>query len=425
MEFLKVNNIVPTDKIKVKRIWWLNIGCEKYWDTNKKIKKGIVNDFEYKITTSMETLLFLVAKTGDIVILNQISNNIIKKILKLTKQKIKILILNSDEKIFFSQKILNDKIILDYLSNIKNKEDYLLMPFGVTKFDVEIEKITGIKLYMTNNLKIISMMNNKIFSRNLSKKLLFSFPKGYILNNKKNIDYISEKFKDRKNFIPCVLKETHGSSGKGLYIIDTNKKFKQYLNFIKRKEERVYILEEWYKTKLDFNYQIYINEAGQLYRSAIKTQILKNGVYIGGYDLSQEREQSEFGNKMNDYILEIGNFLFKFGYWGLISIDAILDIDGNIMPLIEINARFSLSSYFSLAMIEIENSKLKYYKYYKIKSGISLEKIEKELSENVIICSYYKGENEFEYGRIFLLFLVKRLEEVIDIEKKIKKYIIT
>ena len=45
------------------------------------------------------------------------------------------------------------------------------------------------------------------------------------------------------------------------------------------------------------------------------------------------------GDKIYECVNKIGHKLYRSGYWGILSIDAIMDVEDNFIPLIGINGR--------------------------------------------------------------------------------------
>ncbi len=432
MKRLRLDNISPYDNYGMRRIWWLNIGCERYWtNSDMTVSKFKGNNEEY-LVQSMETLLFLVARANDIVILSKEPDyEIVTGLMQYTGETPCIEILEEENQHkFTSEKIYHNKRIIKLLYELSDKENCILMPFGVTKFDVDIEQATGIKLFMTDNVNLITAINSKIYARKVSQELGFATLEGYICNNAEEIEICIEKICKDERFVPCVIKEPYGASGKGLFWLQNQDRARQFIHFLKKRCVGECILEEWCQVKYDLNYQLYISKEGSIFRSPLKRQFVKNGVYEGGYDVANETEM--LGNKIDECIDKIGHKLYSLGYWGILSIDAIMDMEDNLIPVIEINGRFSLSSYFSLAKIKnaVDNVE-RCYKYYNILPNISLRMLKKILGPflyregtGVMICSYYEGGEIGENGRLFLLYLVKNLNCIETVEKALKEYMV-
>ena len=433
MKRLSLDNISPYENCEVRRIWWLNIGCERYWSNSGMAIPEIKGNHEVYLVQSMETLLFLTARSNDIVILSKEPEyGIVEELTRYRGETPRIEILEEDNQHkFISERIYHNKRMMKLLYDLPDKDHWILMPFGVTKFDVDIEQAAGIPLFMTDNMNLISAVNSKIYARKMSQDLGFSTLEGYICKNAEEIESCIENFHKEEGFVPCVIKEPYSASGKGLFWLQNQDRAIQFIRFFKKRCIGECILEKWCQVKYDLNYQLYITKKGDIFRSPLKRQFVKNGVYEGGCDIADEAVLS--GDKIYECVNKIGHKLYHSGYWGILSIDAIMDVEDNLIPVIEINGRLSLSSYFTLAEIQgAADGVEKCYKYYNILPNISLRLLQEILTPflyregtGVIVCSYYEGKDTGENGRLFLLYLVEDLNRIGMIERVIKAYIVS
>ncbi|UJF31346.1 peptide ligase PGM1-related protein [Paenibacillus hexagrammi] len=77
----------------------------------------------------------------------------------------------------------------------------------------------------------------------------------------------------------------------------------------------------------------------------MKQQILRDTVYIGS-KLPVDIDASTL-NAYQQYAEQIGGHLYQLGYTGVAGIDTMITMDDTIIPIIEINGRFTLSTYIS------------------------------------------------------------------------------
>ena len=261
---------------------------------------------------------------------------------------------------------------------------------------------------------------------------------GFICHNLNDFDIAIQELEQNTECKLIVFKELSGASGKGLRIIDN----KNTLRFIRSLLARRYstgetyecLIEQWHETKININYQIFIADGQPLFYIPPKKQILNGTVYIGSeFPISSQLEYNQM-IYLQDTAEMIGNELKNMGYEGLVSIDAIITNDDLIIPIIEINARASLSTYISFLSTYIGENMNYASRYYTLPAEITLEDIEdklykyrysQRLLEGVMIYSFCQGVNESSYGRIFLLSIAQNPNRVKELSYEVEQTILS
>ncbi len=424
-------------------VWLFNIGAEKYWNN---LSSGVVDVNEDIVVNRIEEINLLICREQDIMILRKKPDNRYLNALRENGITVpQILSLDTDDLVTpISQLILVNEKIKEYLTEISNtNNEVYFVPYAVTYIEEEIAKICNLNIIGAPS-SINSIVNDKVFSRQLAEQLGFSVCDGKICGN---IDEIKRTYHFLRNNPPyydkVIIKEPFGASGKGLYVVDSEDQLNAIvirLARVARKNKQArWLVEGWYRKKADVNYQIYVASDGKVNVFSIKRQLLKHTVYIG----------SKMPPDLSDHIIEqyliygekIGKYLFEMGYTGVAGIDSIIDENDLIIPIIEINGRFTLSTY--LSFIERTMGKKKFMtRYHRIvtHSPMDYEQICSILDSNEILYSQQKGKGVFIFtsgtlpsnlipekgyciGRLFMLLVAEHWDEIDEYYRKVEDII--
>jgi len=274
-------------------------------------------------------------------------------------------------------------------------EEVYFVPYAVTKMEEQIASNCGLKLPISNS-DINRKINDKVFNRSIANSLAFPVCKGKVCRSVEEISREYNKLtKNTPYFEKIVIKEPYGASGKGLYIVENEHNLKIILRSLERIQKKdsnsQWLVEGWYSKKADINYQLYISPQGDIEVFSIKNQVLRGTVYLGSKTPSDLNEETKnkyiiFGNK-------IGKDLYNMGYYGVAGIDSIILDDYTIIPIIEINGRFTLSTYISFVDRIFGKAKM-LTRYFRVTSKSSFDyKSLCKLLENEGI-HYSKASNE-------------------------------
>ncbi|MDI9216424.1 ATP-binding protein [Clostridium tertium] len=425
-------------------IWYMNIGCESIWrGEENNIIPSVSNKNNQSIINGTEQLCLLMAKQNDVVILRESPPEIVlNSIRKIGFKGTNIWRVKNDSSLNhknISELILMDLEILEQIRRLKYENEdceVLLIPYAVTYLDEEIARITGCSLYSADN-NIVTWVNSKVNCRLLADDIGLNVPFGFICKGiNETVDVLNKMYYEYK-IEKFVVKEEYGASGKGFYIIDSSESLEFFKRFILRgKKSKINVkllIEKWYETLMDINYQLFIDSGGEIYYIEPKEQIIKNGIYLGSKFLKKDDLPAEKSENLKYSALKIGRKLSEIGYYGVASIDCILTRDGNIYPMIEINGRFSLSTYISFLPDEVIKNRSLKCKYYNIcgenHTEVLLGKIEdysfNEIErEGIIVYSFTKGRSNLCNSRIFMLLIAKDDYMLEDLEKRIDSIIV-
>lgn len=422
-----------------KYVWWFNIGVESIWRKRQDtILPQIVNTSNSRTVNRTEQLSLLLADDSDIVIQRENPPEIVWKenLEKLRFGMPEILVpekKEKDEQYSISELILQDKKLIERLIQLKSqnsKAEAVLVPYAVTELEEEISRITGYRLFGAPS-KITEWINSKISSRTLAEQMRLPVTEGYICRSVKEVRRAIEQLQTNSGINKFVVKEEYGASGKGSFIIDSKRSYELLLSLLQRKSNAGkkinLIVERWYDTLLDLNYQIYVDEKGSIYYLPPKQQFIKDGIYIGSEFPILDKLTDSQKQFYEECAFKIGQKLWEKGYWGIASIDSIITYDGMIYPIIEINGRFSLSTYISFIPEMLGKDKLYRTKYYNIKSDVTLNEIwsairglrySRNKGEGVLIYSFVQRKTGLSEGRLFSLFVAYEGKQLDILEKR-------
>lgn len=417
-------------------IWLFNIGAESVWFPNKSISMD--DPVEDMIVNRMEEIILMLCQKQDIIVMRFFPDNEYLKYLdKIGFSISNILIVNNDEK--DSSKSISELLLKDISTQNKIKEyinnkSAFLIPYAITDKEEKLSEFLGLEL-LGSKSNICKEINNKAFARQLANSINIPTTIGKLC--KTNLEVIDTfmELTEKKGFKKVILKKLYGASGRGLFIFESKIKLIKYLKHFLNIDlsEDMLIVEGWYEDKIDINYQFYISKQGDINFICLTEQILKGTVYIGS---KFSKEIKWYEKEYLHYANVIGKKMYEMGYYGLVSIDSLILNGKTIIPIIEINGRFSLSTY----LINIQNLSLSAKfcsKYYRVLFDKSVNYSQllylldcnnllynNKTKEGVIIyiastlpSEDYKYSTYFS-GRIFALFMGDSWEIIDEINEK-------
>ncbi|GAA0975117.1 ATP-grasp domain-containing protein [Nocardiopsis tropica] len=245
-----------------------------------------------------------------------------------------------------TEDVLEDPATLGLLTELGRAGAYLA-PHGMSELEERLAERCGLGL-ATSPAELCKRVNSKIFSRRLADRLGLRQPAGVCCETPEDLadavrfaeDHLSQGRK-------VVVKDAYGVSGKGVMVVGDERR----LAWLKRTAERAgrrggrlgLVVEEWIPKAKDLNYQVLIAKDGTVEFDFVKEAITADGVHKGHRipaGLSAEHEDA-----VHRAGLDIGGALAAEGYRGVAGIDALVGADGHVYPIIEINARYNMSTY--------------------------------------------------------------------------------
>lgn len=342
-------------------IWLLNIGVEKYWSELASVVKDPNEDI---LVNHVEEINLLLTKKQDYMIMRRKPDDDFLDELESQGFSVPHIICPTleDESKDLSELVLDDDDLLDELKQLGLSNEVFFVPYGVSALEEQIAERCGLHLIGSTSEQSRTV-NNKIFSKKTARELGLYYAEDSICTT---IDEIRASYYSlAKKYSKVIVKMPCNSSGRGMWVIDSEKKLNTICAIIRRisKTQIVneWLVEGWIDKKSDLNYQIYVSETGYVETFSIKEQIVEETLYIGSVvsariDDSIKEECLKCGNR-------IGQYLFNHGFTGVFGVDALIASDGKLVPIIEINGRFTLSTY--LSFLEKKYAGKYIYAYYR------------------------------------------------------------
>ncbi|MGN7764800.1 hypothetical protein [Paenibacillus sp. 22594] len=144
-----------------------------------------------------------------------------------------------------------------------------------------------------------------------------------------------------------LIKDEYGVSGKGNQLVDSGRMLRRiagYLESSRNQDKRIkFVLEPLLDRETDFSCQFHIDPEGRI--SILSVQQLVNHGFAFGESHSPEPSLLERLDREGywETMHSIGRELYSDGYYGDVCVDSMLLRDGSLTPLVEINARKSMS----------------------------------------------------------------------------------
>lgn len=416
-------------------VWLLNIGAEKYWNP---VQPGVIDRNEDRIVGRVEEMNLLLCREQDILILREMPDPYyLAKLREWGFEIPRIWVPKpTDPWTPIAELLLQDEELLHELSAVAEaNDDVWFVPYAATRLEEQISARCGLRLAAASS-SVNAAVNDKIFNREIAVTLELPVCQGHVCGSADEIRQAYAELTEKPPFFDrVIIKEPFGASGKGLYIVDSPAKLNPILlrvsRFSKNNPQAQWLVEGWYSKQADVNYQLYVSQDGAVNVFSVKQQILKDTVYIGSkmpiqLDMDIMENYREYGEA-------IGQYLFSIGYTGVAGIDSIITREGAFIPIIEINGRFTLSTYISFLERVLGDVKV-FSRYFKVVTDepIDFRTLCEELERKQLLYSRDSGEGVLVYtagtlptvkdessgkypGRIFTLIVSRdwsRVEEI-------------
>jgi hypothetical protein len=145
---------------------------------------------------------------------------------------------------------------------------------------------------------------------------------------------------------PILIKDPLGVSGKGNLLINTPAVLSSIARHLSKQEKAgkaiEFVVEPLLPKSLDFSCQVHISRAGEV--QVVSTQVMQNqgfafsGIETAGSDLREYLAGEGYYHQVE----QIAEQLYADGYFGPVCVDSMQLVHGEIVPLVEINARKSM-----------------------------------------------------------------------------------
>ncbi|UJF31347.1 preATP grasp domain-containing protein [Paenibacillus hexagrammi] len=234
-------------------VWLMNIGVEKYWN---RLSPGIVDRNEERIVNRVEEMNLLLCREQDILILRHQPDPAFLAQLKSWGFSIPTILTPRwvDAHTPISELVLGDEDLLQQLTLMAHeREDIFFVPYGVSSLEEQIASRCGLTLIGAPS-SLQAVINDKVFNRQIAQQLQMDISEGYICEHVEQIkEACHTLLSEGSGFSKVIIKEPHGASGKGLYLIDDPSRLTPLLARFTRtartNSDAKWLVEGWYEKR--------------------------------------------------------------------------------------------------------------------------------------------------------------------------------
>lgn len=325
--------------------------AERYWrEADLAVLPSIPDRNSQAIINAMDELLFVFCKTDDILLTRNVMNKAHCDYLRSIGFQFRTNRRGWAGASDHEPQTDSEWNVFQLISSCRSSEDIItLLPEGarLEPFAVLPGSKDVIQRYrLAPNLPeedIVRKVNAKAYSLAMRDRLNIRNI-GIVIENERQLLEEGTRLLHKGSFL---MKDDYGVSGKGNLSIDSERALLRIANYlgsqVKKGKEIRFILEPLLERDVDFSCQFKVGEQGEV--TILSVQKLQNNGFAFGATHSLEPAWHTFlqHNGYFDLMQQIGSWLHKDGYFGDVCVDSMLLKDGSIEPLVEINARKSMS----------------------------------------------------------------------------------
>ncbi|MFD2673319.1 ATP-binding protein [Marinicrinis sediminis] len=223
-----------------------------------------------------------------------------------------------------------------------------LMVHGTSQLEEQLSRMLNLNM-LSSSSDVVRAVNSKIFSRDRCLKHGIAQTEGRSVHHLSELEEAFRHLKPALVHHPLVLKDAYGVSGKGLFLIEDEPRFRQLQSKLMKQAERIgsdrmeMVLEVWVNKLKDLNVQFMVYPDGQTSPPIIQEALVVNGAHAG--HVSAPHLSPLMHQQLEAAVRLLGVELADEGYVGPVGLDALMTIDNQLYPCIELNARFNMSTY--------------------------------------------------------------------------------
>jgi len=321
--------------------------AEKYWrekelallpsirDTNAESIVSTLDELQFVFCSNESDILYTRYKLGDIQVdyLKEIgilfkNEFLYKDILELNKSYDNVcnLMINSlrvDHYDFFNRNLI-------------------FSAYAIDKYSLAFCEKYGFN-YDFPNHKVVKEVNSKLFAFDIQKSILPTY-EGRIVDSASLLLHAGlEMLKSIGSFL---IKDSFGVSGNGNLLIESENILNNIYRYLLKQENTgkivSFILEPLYEKETDFSCQLEILKNGEIKLISVQIMQNKSFSFAGISEANNNFYEYLQNNNYYTFIDNVAKQMYSSGYYGPVCIDSMTLKDGNVIPLIEINARKSM-----------------------------------------------------------------------------------
>lgn len=323
---------------------------EKYWWNDSLAKLPSINDGESNnIVRAMDELQFIFCKQEDTLVTRFRMDSAHKNYLSTIGYSFSSNDTDIEER-NNAGNMQKNKSVFQLIAEKENKNDLtqimtgnaVLSTFAVIPFSSEVAKAYNIR-FDSPDMEVIRKVNSKIYSTNLKDNIGIENI-SRIVNGCEELSTIASKYLNEQ---PIIIKDECGVSGKGNLFVNSQGILQRIVSYLANQEKNgkhvCFIIEPFLEKSFDFSCQFFISDSGTFNLLSLQkihnTGFAYQGSFSADESLLRTLEKSGYFKLME----KIAECLYKDGYYGHVCIDSMILGSGEIVPVVEINARKSMS----------------------------------------------------------------------------------
>ncbi|HEY6796338.1 MAG TPA: ATP-grasp domain-containing protein [Kineosporiaceae bacterium] len=247
-----------------------------------------------------------------------------------------------------TEDILADPAALQVLAGLGTSGAWL-SAHGISDVEEQLARHTGLAL-AGPTAAVCKAVNSKVYSVRLAEQLGLRQPPSWTCTDLGELDSAVDAAAVLvEQGRPVVVKEAFGVSGKGMTVVDRVVRLRRLHRIIQERAERAgsdraaFVLQEWVPKQTDINYQFLVSRNGRVEFDFVKEAVTEAGVHRG-HRIPAQLPAADL-DVLRDAAEALGKRLRADGYFGVVGVDAMVDLSGRLYPIIEINARNNMSTY--------------------------------------------------------------------------------
>ncbi|HEX9334355.1 MAG TPA: ATP-grasp domain-containing protein, partial [Pseudonocardiaceae bacterium] len=232
---------------------------------------------------------------------------------------------------------LADPALIATLGGLRD-QGAALFPHGVSEDEERLAAACGLPLAAPSSV-VCKAVNGKVYSRRLADKLALRQPPGMACDSLAG-------WTDAVEWARTVIaagrtigvKDAYGVSGKGISVLRDERRLDQLARMVRSAVRRSggdrlgLLVEEWVAKTTDLNYQFTVARDGTVCFDFVKEAVTEHGVHKG--HRMPARLSPVQHAELVDTAARLGEHLAADGYYGVVGVDAMVDPDGGLYPVI-------------------------------------------------------------------------------------------
>lgn len=326
-----------------------NFEVEQHWSTGFPGLPAPGFSMTGPLVTRMEELGALLAGAGDYLILQRpLDPDFVTYIRSLGLVPPTVLVADGPDGASTAARAAGSPPLVALLRAVAGQGGRLLS-MGLSPDEVMLAERAGLPV-AAPDLATVVTVNGKIYSRRLVERTGLRAIPGWCCTSVSEFTELMDVLGPQCGpDSQLVVKDAYGVSGKGLVVLDDPVKAGRLVRAVlararRRDDDRLHVVvETWLPKRADLNYQLTVDLHGEVRLDFVKEALTRDGVHAG--HISPPELDNEQHSEVQRAAQVVGKALYADGYTGVVGVDAIIAIDGTVYPVLEINARFNMSTY--------------------------------------------------------------------------------